>query len=85
MITIPYTYLFVGLVVVFAFGKMGQIDEEIGFFLGASVGLLAVVLNYFLRWGYGGLVLHVVGGFLVLTVYKTVRGMRGSRTREPEE
>ena len=83
MITIPYTYLFVGFLVVCAFGKVGQIDEEIGLFLGASVGVVAVLLNHWWPGGYGGLVLNVVGGFVLLTVYKIVRGRR--QRREPEE
>jgi hypothetical protein len=71
------------MVVVFAFGKMGQVDEEIGVFIGASVGVLAVLLNHWWPGGYGGLAINAVGGFAVLTVYKIVRGAR--RKREPEE
>ena len=83
MITIPYTYLFLGFLVVCAFGKVGQIDEEIGLFIGASVGVLAVLVNHWWPGGYKGLAINAVGGFAVLTVYKIVRG--GRARREPEE
>ena len=83
MITIPYTYLFLGFLVVCAFGKVGQIDEEIGLFIGASVGVLAVLVNHWWPGGYKGLAINAVVGFAVLTVYKIVRGGRGRR--EPEE
>jgi len=83
MITIPYTYLFFGLLVVVGFGKMGQIDEEIGLFVGVSVGVLAVLVNHWWPGGYKGLAINVVVGFVVLTVYKIVR--EGIGRRRPEE
>ena len=82
-ITIPYVYIMLSFFLLCAFWKMGQIDEEIGWAIGLAFGLLALVLNHFWPGGYGGLALHAVGGFVLLTLYKIVRGM--TEKRDPEE
>ena len=83
MISIPYVYLLFSLLVVCAFCKLGQVDEEIGWVLGLAAGLLVVIANHFWPGGYAGLALHAVGVFALLTVYKIIRGM--TERRDPEE
>lgn len=80
--TIPYFYLLMAFFVVCGFCRMGQIDEEIGWFLGLLVGMLVVALNHVWPGGYGGLVLNAVGGFVLLTVYKIVRSATERRDSE---
>jgi hypothetical protein len=83
MISIPYTYIVLSFILVCAFYKIGQLDEEIGWVLGLAAGVLVLILNHFWPGGYTGLALHAVGAFALLTVYKIVRGMM--EKRNPEE
>jgi len=83
MISIPYTYIMLSFFLLCAFYKMGQIDEEIGWAIGLAFGVLALILNHFWPGGYAGLALHAVGGFVLLTVYKIVRGL--TETRNPNQ
>ncbi len=75
MISIPYTYIAISLCFLVAFYKLGTLDEEIGWGLGLGTGILVVLLNYFFAGGYLGLVVHAIGGFVVLTVYKIIKAM----------
>lgn len=82
MISIPYVYIMLSFFVLYGFFKIGQIDEEIGWVIGLAVGILALILNHYWPGGYGGLVLHAVGGFVLLTIYKVVRGLTEKRDSE---
>jgi hypothetical protein len=82
-ITIPYTRVALSFILLCAFVKMGQLDEEIGWAVGLAFGLLALVGNHFWPGGHAGLALHAVIGFVLLTVYKIVRGMK--EKRDPKE
>lgn len=83
MISIPYIYIMRSFFLLCAFYKMGQIDEEIGWAVGLAIGVLALIGNHFWPGGYAGLALHAVVGFVLLTIYKIVRGMMDKR--DPEE
>jgi len=85
MITIPYGYIVLAFLLLYAFTKMGQIDEEIGWVIGLSFGILALILNHYWPGGCGGLVLHAVGGFVLLTIYKTICGLTERRHRKEED
>lgn len=82
-ITIPYTYVMLSFFLLCGFWKMGQIDEDIGWAVGLAFGLLALIGNHYWPGGYAGLALHAVVGFVLLTIYKIVRGM--TEKRDPEE
>jgi hypothetical protein len=83
MISIPYTYIAISFILLYGFFKIGQLDKEIGWVIGLAVGILVLILNHFWPGGYGGLFLHGVGGFVLLIVYKIVRGMTEKRDPEP--
>ncbi|UCD52028.1 MAG: hypothetical protein JSW27_05195 [Phycisphaerales bacterium] len=83
MISIPYTYVAISFILLCGFFKIGQIDEEIGWVISLAVGILVLILNHYWPGGYGGLALHAVGGFVLLTIYKIVRGL--TERRGPEE
>jgi hypothetical protein len=83
MITIPYAYIMLAFFLLCAFTKIGQIDEEIGWVIGLAFGILALILNHYWPGGYGGLALHAVLGFVLLTIYKVVRGL--TERRKPKE
>ena len=83
MITIPYTYVALSFILLCAFFKIGQIDEEIGWVIGLSVGILALILNHYWPGGCRGLALHAVLGFVLLTLYKVVCGL--AERRKPKE
>lgn len=83
MISIPYTYLAISFILLCGFFKMGQLDEEIGWVIGLAAGLLVLILNHYWPGGYGGLLLHAIGGFVLLTVYKVVLGLKDKRNPEP--
>ena len=44
--------------------------------------VLALVGNHYWPGGYAGLALHAVGGFVLLTIYKIVRGMTEKKDRD---
>jgi hypothetical protein len=85
MITIPYTYIAISLCLVVGFYKIGELDEEIGWALGLGTGVLVLVFDHFFPAGYLGLGLYAVGGFILLTVYKVVRGVIESKNPRTEE
>jgi len=83
MITIPYAYLMIAFFIVLVFSKIGQADEEIGWVFGLAGGFLVLILNHFWPVGYGGLILHAVLVFALLTGYKIVRS--ATERRNPED
>jgi len=87
MITIPYAYIMFAFFLLYAFTKIGQADEEIGWVIGLAFGILALILNHYWPGGYGGLALHAVLGFVLLTLYKVVRDLteRRAPSQQPEE
>ncbi len=74
MITIPYTYLAISLCLLVVFFKIGDLDREIGWAVGLGTGFIVLALNHFFPGGYLGLVLYSVGGLILLTIYKIIRG-----------
>ena len=85
MISIPYTYIAISFLLLCGFFWVGQLDEEIGWFLGLSAGIFALILNHYWPGGYGGLVLHAIVGLGLLTGYKTVRSLGTNRRPDREE
>ena len=85
MITIPYTYIAISLCLLVGFCKIGELDDEIGRSLGLGTGVLVLAVNHFFPGGYLGLGLYAVGGFILLTVYKVIRGVTETRSPRTDE
>ena len=85
VISIPYTYIAISFCLLVGFFKLGDLDEEIGWGLGLGTGIVVLVLNHFFPGGYLGLGLYAVGGFVLLTAYKVIRGMPKTQSHKHEE
>ncbi len=83
--SIPYTYVAFAFALLVVFFKIGQLDEEIGLVIGLSAGILALILNHYWPRSYGGLLLHGLGMFALLTVYKIIQGHWQTRDSDQEE
>jgi hypothetical protein len=76
-----YIYFSLPICVLYAFFKMGDLDNEIGGALGLGTGMMVLVLHFLVPGGYVGLVLYSVGGFILLTIYKILRGLPRKKGR----
>ena len=85
MITIPYTYVAISFCLLVGFFKIGDLDEEIGWGLGLGTGIMVLVLNHIFPGGYLALGLYAVGGFILLTVYKIIRGRPETKSEKQED
>ena len=80
----PLMYFSIPICVLYAFFKVGDIDDEIGGALGLGTGMVVLLLHFFVPGGYVGLVLYSVGGFILLTIYKILRGLPEKKSRRPD-
>jgi len=85
MISIPYTYIAFSLCLLVGFFKIGDLDDEIGWALGLGAGVLALVLNHFFIGGYLGLLVHAIIAFVLLTIYKIIRGLPETKKQSDDE
>ncbi len=80
-----FVYLSIPVCVLYAFFKIGDLDNEIGGALGLLTGLGVVALHFFVPAGLVGLLLYSVGGFVLLTIYKILRGLPRKKGRNRDE
>ena len=80
-----FIYLSIPVCVLYAFFKMGELDDEIGGVLGLGTGMAVVALHVLVPGGYVGLLLYSVGGFILLTLYKILRGMPKKKGHTPDK
>lgn len=71
---IPYTDIAIAIVIIVGFYKIGAIDKEIGNPLGVATGILVVAAYFLFPGGYLSLGLYALAAFVLLTIYKMVRG-----------
>jgi hypothetical protein len=85
VLTMYFIYFSIPACVLYAFFKIGDLDDEIGGALGLGTGMMVLVLHFLVPGGYVGLVLYSVGGFILLTIYKILRGLSKKKGRKTDE
>ncbi len=74
-----YIVMFFLICILVSFHRIGQLDNEIGGFLGLLTGLLICAITLTTGGSYLSMVLYSLGGFGFLTAYKILRDITGSK------